>query len=153
MGMRRLAALLKYATISLIALLLLAWIAGLFVRNCGVRLYLHRNQGKSGQGMLWFGSGKVGFTHLAYVFDDVPYVVVQRKQPLQLSDATGFFHIQSSGHGFVLAVPICCVLTALLPLAIGSFTRFQFSIRMWMAWTALIGIQCAYFASVWFRSQ
>lgn len=87
----------------------------------------------------------MGFTHLAYVYDDVPYHVIYRKQPLRLLDATGIFNIQSQQAGTVFAVPIPCVITALLPLAVGAFTRFQFSIRMWLAWSALIGIQCAYY--------
>jgi hypothetical protein len=142
----------QYVLILLVVMLLLAWALGLFISNCGVRLYLYQNANSDGQGVLWFGDGKVGFTHLAYVYDDVPYHVIYRKQPLRFVDATGMFNIQSHQKGTVVAVPISCVITALLPLAVGAFTRFQFSIRMWFVWSALIAVQCAYYGPLLMRS-
>jgi hypothetical protein len=41
--------------------------------------------------------------------------------------------------------PICCIITLLLPLAVGPFARFRFRLWMLLAWTAIIAAECAYF--------
>jgi hypothetical protein len=131
--------------LALIGVLIILWAVGIFVNVCGVRLYLYRNPTEAGQGYLWFGNGTVGFTHMAYFLDDNPFLWIPRAQPLRATNITGDFNIHTVRNNFVCAIPICCLITALLPLAVGAFTRFQFSIRMWIGWTAIIAVQLAYF--------
>jgi hypothetical protein len=46
-----------------------------------------------------------------------------------------------------LMIPISCFITLLLPLAIGPFIRYRFRLWMWLAYTALIAAECAYYAA------
>jgi len=45
--------------------------------------------------------------------------------------------------------PICLAITLVLPLAVGSLTRYRFQLWMLFAFTAAIAIECAFFAKVW----
>lgn len=41
--------------------------------------------------------------------------------------------------------PVLCLVTALLPFAVGALTGFRFRLWQWLAYTALVAVQLAYF--------
>jgi hypothetical protein len=44
-----------------------------------------------------------------------------------------------------LAVPFAVLITAILPIAVGSFTRFRFRLWHYLAYTALVAVELAYY--------
>jgi hypothetical protein len=48
-------------------------------------------------------------------------------------------------YGYLVSVPLCWFLTALLPLVVGTWTGFRFRLWMYFAWVFLVALQLAYF--------
>jgi hypothetical protein len=69
------------------------------------------------------------------------------RAPLPLQRVAGFLAID--GHidpvAFAIAVPLISLMTAILPLALGNFTGFRFRLWHYLAYTALVAVELAYY--------
>ncbi|QDU31912.1 hypothetical protein ETAA8_70740 [Anatilimnocola aggregata] len=138
---------LKYVPAIVSCLLLILWCVSL-VAEVG---YFHRTlrHGPRVRGYLGFARGSLVYSiypYLELIPQDGGLVAQRLPGPINLRRSLGYFQYQRHPW-LVTAIPICWVLTALLPLAIGPWYRYRFASWMYFAWTALIAGQAAYFAT------
>ncbi|WP_425617891.1 hypothetical protein NA78x_001581 [Anatilimnocola sp. NA78] len=98
------------------------------------------------RGYVGCGSGSLHYSVAPYLFDRRGFVSNELRGNFDFRRAVGTFYHQRRPW-FIGSVPICCVLTVLLPLAIGLWNRFRFSFWMYVAWTGLIAAQVAWFGA------
>lgn len=145
--MKRFLLLLKYFLAALSLALIVCWAYSVKYEFGYVHRTLHPNP--MVRGYFGFANGTVGYSlyPILKIFpEDFGFQSKRIWRPLDVGQVLGGFAYQRQPW-FVASVPICCVLTVLLPLTIGAWCRFRFQLWMYFAWTALIAAQAAYFSA------
>ena len=133
----------KCLSLTAVALLTAAWIANFFGQlGIGTRSghFDYRYVFRSGslniskhddfsipQGIFWRTNGKNGFSSLY---------------------ASLLFINQGAGRWYV-EVPIILLITAMIPVVVGTFSQFRFRLWQFFAYTAILGLELALFLYSW----
>jgi hypothetical protein len=146
---------LKYTPAVVLGLLVVAWVVSRFgmfgwslrptynqdvIRFYGVAegsLHVsHHNYGKFQQDTGWYWLGGCGRSVIApFPGSETTYVRIP-----------GPYHPEGRGAvGVIVRIPIPLLLTAILPLAIGPFVSFRFRLWHYLAYTALVAVELAYY--------
>jgi len=123
---------LKYAPAVVLGLLVGAWVVGCTVPRAV----------DSGRGEIYLFRGSIGGI---VTLEDPPFL----PPPTYLFEpgfGVGGFHLRRIGrYEFAFDFPIPLAITAILPLAIGPFISFRFRLWHYLAYTALIAVELAYY--------
>lgn len=142
-GMPTLRRILKYVPAVVLGLLVVAWVASIYVDY-----WLDIPAINVGHYVLGVESGSLYFG-----FNDHPFPLGFYTQRDEFFTTVGFGrfacaldrHPDGSIYRWWFDCPIACAATALLPLAIGPFVSFRFRLWHYLAYTALVAVELAYY--------
>jgi hypothetical protein len=134
---------LKYTPAVVMGLLVVTWMATAAISGCRVWV-------TNATCLLMFGmdDGSVWYSIESSSYDEQFYWETGwHYAPFNFPDGLlGIFRFSSDGETFMFAsVPFLVLATALLPFASGSFIHFRFRLWHYLAYTALVAVELAYF--------
>jgi hypothetical protein len=145
--MRRAVAILKYVPAVLCGLLFVAWVVSCFSLVIA-QFNLPQWRGYQRKAMVFLVAGTVGVHLEPDGVDSVGIFSLRNDNSITIKDALGhlgYTRVRGTYEHSEIASPILFLLTLLLPVAGGSFTRFRFPLWSYFAWTALIAAELVYY--------
>lgn len=138
---------LRYLPSAIVVMLLLSWLLGIF-RAHAVTVFYRDSRDQQIELTLVSEKGSLGLNRQPNYSPLQTFTFRKRDLPYSLATTMGgeFSFRQGElrgGRVMRLAIPIPWIITALLPLAVGAFTRFRFSLAMWLIWVTILGFECA----------
>ena len=138
---------LKYTPAAVMGVLVVAWVVSPFLQYAMLTIDPVLAKPGDSQNFAVLVDSSLGVTHYppGATYEVNRLSVMQRVSPLAHWHFMGSFDFGfREGYRWV-RVPIPCLLAALLPIAVGSFTRFRFRLWHYLAYTALVAVELAYY--------
>ncbi len=137
---------LKYAPAAFIGLLIAGWLASL-VGMCSVSFGLPFSQLRY---TLTVSDGSLGGSYCDLRWQENEFRWYRDYRPLRWSTVAGGFksyplYKRTFGSNWHAEVPFSILLTALTPVALVPWNSFRFRLRHYLAYTALVALELAYY--------
>jgi len=129
---------LKYTPAVVLGLLVIVWMASCF----GAVMFIFKWQ--SQRLHLTCGAGNVTFGTVLGPYA-TPKLIAGLYWEFHWQDMTGNLVVQTSPKSLHIQVPQLFLITAVLPLAAGPFLSFRFRLWHYLAYTALVAVELAYY--------
>ena len=138
---------LKYTPAVVMALLTAAWVVSCFAMfGCCLDVSQRDSRGNQYQQLqVTFHRGSASVGQLASKRQLPPIFFERRTAPSSLADTLGVFAADRPPLFRHALVPIAMLLAGLLPLAVGPFVSFRFRLWHYLAYTALVALELAFY--------